>query len=229
MKIKFRSTRIVLVLCVLVFSGCAMEPTRIVENKIPINVPTGVPTKSMLLSKVITNIPLGERVLNSYYSWWRKLGVEVNWRGGRLNLTDAELSDSFHRELAHAKYSFIDNSGKLFENQEGHEPDLLIAAAIEKVQTNIWYPFESFPSASYEIATEVDGGAYMQVRWQIYSYADKKIIFETTTEGSYKTDGIVKSGIAAFWKEAFSSNVRNLLADPGFLEIVRADSSKEAI
>jgi hypothetical protein len=229
MESKSNFTGIVLLFCGLALSGCAMEPTRIAESKEPISVPAGVPIKSIYLSKVVTHIPLGERVLNVYYSWWRQSGISVDWRGGRLNLTDAELADSFCRELEQSKYPVMDTSGDLFSELNEHEVELLVAAAIEKVQTNIWYPFSSSPSASFGNTSQVNGGAYMQVRWQIYSYADKKIVYETTTEGSFKSDGTITSGITAFLKEAFSSNVRNLLADPAFLTLVRADSSKGAI
>ncbi|MBU1425392.1 MAG: hypothetical protein KKH12_01425 [Gammaproteobacteria bacterium] len=228
MDTRFQVARIVLSLCVLTLTGCAMDPARNALNKSPIAVPEGVITKSMHLSKVVTNIPLGDRVLHIYYSWWRTSGVSVEWRGGRLNLTDEEMTDSFRHELTQLKYSVVDDTKALFDAPSVLKADLLVAAAIEKVETSIWFPFSSSPSASYGITSEVQGSTFMQVRWQIYSRADGKVVYETTTEGSFKSDGIITSTIATFLRHSFSANVRNLLADPAILAISKFDSPKEA-
>jgi serine protease Do len=227
MNTRFHVAGIMLLFCVLSLTGCAMEPARNAVNMSPIAVPEGMTSKSLYLSKVVTKIPLGEQVLHIYYSWWRTSGASVEWRGGHLNLTDEEMIDSFRHELTQSKYFVLDDSKALFDAPSALRADLLVAGAIEKVETSIWFPFSSSPNASYGITSQVQGSTFMKVRWQVYSRADGKIVYEATTEGSFKSDDIITSTIAAFWKRAFSANVRNLIADPAFLAITKSDSPKE--
>jgi hypothetical protein len=156
-------------------------------------------------------------------------GNSVGWRGGRLNLTDEELTDSFRHELTQSNHKVVGDTRALFDYSSALDAELLVAGSIEKVETNVWFPFASFPNIGVNVTEKLEGSTYIQVRWQIYSRDDEKVIYEVTTEGSYKSDVITTGSVVSFWKQAFSANVRNLLADPAFLAISRATSSKEAI
>jgi len=58
------------------------------------------------------------------------------------------------------------------------------------------------------------------VSWQLYSRGANKVVYETTTQGSYRTEETVAGGLPVFLRNAFAANVRNLLADPGFYALV---------
>lgn len=60
----------------------------------------------------------------------------------------------------------------------------------------------------------------MSVLWQVYGRREGKVVYETKTEGSFHTDEYGSKGIPLFLLNAFAANVRNLLGDSGFHNLV---------
>jgi serine protease Do len=73
----------------------------------------------------------------------------------------------------------------------------------------------------------VKGAAYLRIFWQVYAPEVQKVVFETTTEGWFKTE----RGQAApevFFEKAFAANVGGLLAEPGFHDLIAKGKMAEA-
>jgi serine protease Do len=64
------------------------------------------------------------------------------------------------------------------------------------------------------------GGVYMKVFWQVYSPEAQKILFETTTEGTFQPNDMVKMSWDKFFINAFRAAARNLLAEPGYHDAI---------
>jgi S1-C subfamily serine protease len=60
----------------------------------------------------------------------------------------------------------------------------------------------------------------MRVDWQVYSRLDRKVVYMTSTEGSYQAKSVVRDQQTTIFTNAFAVAVQNLLADRGFHEIV---------
>jgi hypothetical protein len=72
------------------------------------------------------------------------------------------------------------------------------------------------------------GEVYMKVNWQLYSRLDRKVVYETITEGTSKVEpkgslgcyNPVTTGMTDIFLNAFASATKNLLAERGFHDLL---------
>jgi len=217
---KYVASTLSLLLAVL--AGCSsVQPTPIAQQKSPIPAPSDPDARTFLLADVVTQIPLGDRVMNIQYGWSCFKGNYADWRGGRINLTDEEFRDGFRKEFTNLNYKVAGDPLALFVDNTIKNADLFVAGAIEKAQTNVCFPFSGSPDANIGVTSRLKGSTYMRVRWQIYSKSSAKVVLETTTEGSFEATETIAGSIPQFLKNAFQANVRNLLAEPRLFELSR--------
>ncbi|MEQ1773793.1 MAG: hypothetical protein ABL891_08415 [Burkholderiales bacterium] len=207
--------------------GCGtVAPTKIAPDNTPIPISDGSESKSFLLSRVVTRIPLGDRVLNIQYGWGCMAGNYRDWRGGGINLTQEEFNDGFRKELEKHRYKVAGDPSALFVDKSIYEAELLVAGAIEKSETNICVPFSGSPDANIGITSKMKGSTYMRIRWQIYNPATSSIVLEMTTEGAFSANEVIDATLPIFLKNVFQANLRNLLADSKFNMLARKDSGR---
>jgi hypothetical protein len=190
------------------------------EIKVPLEVQVGTDAKSIEFRKIVTKIPLGEQIGRIQHGWGCFPGASINWRGGRLNITDEELTDTFRKELERRNYRVVGDPYALFGEPSAWKAEILVAGLITKIEVNTCFPYSGSPTLHIGNTSAVKGGAFMRVAWQVYSRLDGKVVYETTTEGSYHTEEVISGGFPVVLRNAFASNVRNLLADPGFHGLV---------
>lgn len=209
-----------LILPLLLLTACEIAPVKNVEVKPAISIPEGVETKSVLLKKVIAKIAIGESIGQIYYGWGCQPGVPIGWQGGRLIVNDEEFSDVFRRELEKEKYLVMGAPSSVFEEAPDSKADILVGAVINKIQTNLCFPFSGSPTLSVGSTNSVKGGSWMSITWELYSRSEGKVLYKITTEGSLKTEKSISGGYKAFLLGAFSANIKNLLADPTFVGLL---------
>ncbi len=219
----------ILAIAIATLTGCTVQPTTVAIKKAPIDGPTSPEAKTFLLTKVATRIPLGDRIMNIQYGWGCFKGESVNWRGGRINLTHDELAAGFREEFTKMHYKVAGDPSALFADPTIKEADLLVAGAIEKLETNVCFPFSGSPSADIGITSQLKGSTYMRMRWQIYSKSSRKVVMEAFTDGSYSAQEVISSSIPQFFKNAFQENVRNLLADPRLFNLAKPDTPTKGV
>lgn len=223
------SRYILTVICAVLLAACTVQPTTIAQQKAVLAGPSDPNAKSFLLAQVVTQIPLGTRVQNIQYGWACLPGNSLDWRGGRINLTDEEFVDAFRKEFTQASYKVAGDSKALFFDRATKKAELLIAGAIEKVEINVCFPFSGVPSANVGLNGKIKGFAYMRVRWQVLNAALGEVVFETTTDGSFVASEVVSGSVPEFLKNAFQSNLRNLLAEQRLHDLAKPskDGSKD--
>jgi hypothetical protein len=209
-----------MVLAAFVFGGCAVAPVQIAETKAPQPVPSGANAKAIQFRKMIAKIPLGEQIGQFQYGWGCFPGAAVNWRGGKLNITDEELTDTFRKELQANNYPVVGDPYALFEDPTSQSAEILVGGLVEKIDLKVCFPFSGSPNINIGNTTLLKGGVFMRVAWQLYSRTAGKVVYETNTEGSFKTEETIAGGLPVVLRNAFAANVRNLLADPGFHRLV---------
>jgi S1-C subfamily serine protease len=67
---------------------------------------------------------------------------------------------------------------------------------------------------------ELWGGAWFQVKWEVYSPTAHKVMYETTTEGSYQNSGPEKLRFDELMTRALAKAARNMLADQKFVDLM---------
>lgn len=207
------SQYIFMVICVVLLAACAVQPTTVAQQKAVVTGPSDPNAKSFLLTQIVTQIPLGTRVQNIQYGWACLPGNSLDWRGGRINLTNEEVADSFRTEFTQANYKVAGDSKALFFDRTTKKAELLVAGAIEKVEINVCFPFSGVPSANVGLTGKIKGFTYMRVRWQVLNADLGEVVFETTTDGSFVAPEVVSGSVPEFLKNAFQSNLKNLLSE----------------
>lgn len=118
----------------------------------------------------------------------------------------------FRSELEKNKYPVPNASDSMFEEQKDRaktENPLQVGAYIKEMNANLCVGSSS-----------VTGGVYLKVYWQVYAPEAKKVVFETTTEGSYQSDKAEKQ-FPTLFENAFVVAARNMLNEPGYMEAVK--------
>jgi hypothetical protein len=209
-----------LTLLVFMMHGCTVAPIQQAEVKAPLEIAAGQSAKLLAFRKIVAKIPLGEQIGTIQHGWGCFPGSSINWRGGQLNITDEELTDTFRKELESRNYPIVGDPYALFGEPSERKSEILVAGLVTKVDLKVCFPYSGSPTLDIGNTSTLKGGAFMRVSWQIYSRAAGKIVQELTTEGSYKTEETISGGFPIVLRNAFAANVRNLLADPGFHGLV---------
>ena len=210
---------------VLVLGGCAVSPAQIAESKTPRAIPTGVDAQPIQFRGIVAKIPLGEQIGQYQYGWGCFPGSTIGWRGGRLNITDEELTETFRKELQSQNYPVVGDPYALFGDPDSLKAEILVAGLVDKVDIRVCFPFSGSPNVNIGNTDMLKGGVFIQVTWQIYSRAEAKVVYEATTQGSFKSEEAISGSLSLFLRNAFAANVRNLLADPGFHGLVLKQKS----
>lgn len=200
---------------VFLLAGCATcVDIKQVAQKTPISIPLNQEPKPIQFKKIVIKLKRGTDIGCVQAGFLCIPQRRLLWRGGRLDITSDDLSDIFREELVKANFKVVGNPDALFEDPSEWKAELLVAGLVDDIQCNICYPkigFGNFDATS--------GECYMKVNWQIYSRLDRKVIYEVTTEGSYR-DSETKDDMASTkWHNAFSIAVNNLLADDKFYNL----------
>lgn len=207
-------------LLVVIFSGCVVPPTQIAESKVPRVIPASVDAQPIQFRRIVTKLPLGEQVGQYQYGWGCFPGSKIGWRGGQLNITDEELTETFGNELRSQNYPVVGDPYALFGDLDSLKAEILVAGLVDKIDIRVCYPFSGSPNVDFGNTNILKGGVFMQVRWQIYSRAKAKVVYQVTTQGSFKSEEPMTGSLPLFLRNAFAENVKNLLADAGFHSLV---------
>ena len=184
-----------------------------------LSIPDGSKAKPIQLRKVIAKLDRGEVVGE------QKAGLlciphgHLTWQGGHVLASTEELTTAFHDALQHANYPVVGNPDALFPDSSESRAELMVGGLIDKINVNA-----CFPKSGFGNLREVKGSSYLHVKWQIYDVMARKVVYETATDGSYRTGGTVDGGTSLLLTNAFDDAVENLLADQGFHDLVMRDA-----
>lgn len=204
----------ILAICLLALAGCAtnVQQANVLAAK---EVPQGVDAKPIQLKKVIVKLRRGEQIGQSSAGLACLPSGNIEWKGGRVNITDEEFTEAFRDELQKYNYPVVGDPNALFDDPSSWKAELLVAGQVSKLQISACYPMAGFGNWK-----DSKGGAFVRVNWQIFGQLERKVVYETATEGSYQSDSAAAFGIEKGLTNAFAVAVQNLLADPKFHDLV---------
>lgn len=212
--ILFKISQVLLMPVILV--GCATSSVvKQTELKQPIDIPVNQETKPLQFKKIVVKLPRGHKLGAIKSGVLCVPNAELTWLGGKATITEDEFTDVFREELEKANYQVVGDPNALFEDPSEWKAEFLVAGLVTEMLANLCYPWSGFGNW-----TSGKGEAYMKVNWQIYSRLDRKVVFQTITEGSSKVDDSSPTGPTDVFLNAFAIATGNLLADKGFNELV---------
>lgn len=201
-------------------TACSISPVQVAEAKTPRPIPRGADANPIEFRKIVTKLRLGEEIGQVQYGWGCFPGAVLGWRGGQINITDEEFTDTFRKELESNNYPVVGDPYALFGDPAAWKAEILVAGLVNKIDLKVCFPFSGSPNVNIGNTSTLKGGAFIRVEWQIYSRSARKVVYKTTTEGSFRTDEAIQGGLPIVLRNAFAANVRNLLADPGFHSLI---------
>ncbi len=203
-----------LIICTLALTACGTVPIEQVEEKTPIIVDKAS-IKPVAITKVVAKIRRGTEIGIVQAGLFCINQSKVHWKtGGKVNLSSEELVDIFREELEQNGWPVVGSTEDLFTGYDVSEAELLIAAKISAVETNLCYLNAGF--GDWETAK---GSMKIAVDWQLYNPARREIIGEVSTEGSAKYDLAVADTGFQLLNDSFALAINNLLASRDFIEI----------
>lgn len=203
------------VLFAVLLSGCVANPVKKASAMTAIDVPNGTDAKPIQFRKVVVKLSRGQKIGDVQVGLACIRQGDLTWKGGRLTLSGDEFTEAFRDELVKANYPVVGNPDALFEDPNEWKAELLAAGLIKSMEANLCFPHAGFGNFSRSM-----GGAYVKVDWQVFSRLDRKVIFETSTEGSYQNDEAKEGTTGDVLINAFAIATQNLLANQGFHDLV---------
>ncbi len=218
-------TRIlILVLLFTALLSACMPPRAMVvakvERKQAPELPPNTEVVPIEFAKVSVNISRGTQI-GAYrleYAKCYPFAEYLYWNQGRVTSRNVEFADIFHEELSAANFDVVGDPAEIFASRETRQRALhAVGGQITEILMNIcdqihWWDGSSLGTQS--------GEASVKVKWQVYAKLDRRVVFETTTEGYFKTDKAVPDGEIFLIQQAFASAAANLAADLKFRKIL---------
>lgn len=216
------------------FSGCQISPVNLaqvqaIKRQEPIPLPSDAKPFPIHLSTIATRIPLGDPTGQIHYGWVCAGGAKTAWSGGQLALSGSELTRVFRDELLKLKYTVVDEPDSVFENRSELVADYLVGAMITKVDANVCYPFSGNSQATIGATSQVKGGVFLRVTWELYNRIEGRVVFRITTEGATESPELIGGGVRVLLLRAFRENMIGLLSNPEFQKHVLTDPRQNGL
>jgi S1-C subfamily serine protease len=214
-----------LVFLPLFLMACA-TPVKQAEIKEAIEVYDASKMYPLAITKVVAKMKRGE-VIGQLQGGWTCVDQpgQLTWgNSGKVNFTTEELVDIFREELESAGWLVVGSTEDLFEGYDYSGAELLLAAKIQDMETNI-----CFPNSGFNDFSSSKGEMYLKTEWQLYSPALKQVVAKFYSEGTSVRKQTSPSASEDLLADAFAYSVRNLLADRNFLEAVSRSDRAVAI
>jgi len=145
--------------------------------------------------------------------WHCGSSTDIIWNPKAYKLFSGKLDKSFRKVLEQAHYPVPVQIDKVFDAPSDQSrqiaiPELQVGVLIKEVAANLCQKEHGGI-----------GGVYMKVFWQAFSPEAKRVVFETTTEGSFQSSAD-EMPLEQIFLQAFESAGRNFLAERGYYDAV---------
>jgi S1-C subfamily serine protease len=207
---------------ILAITGCATQVQQASVREVR-QVPQGTDAKPIQFRKVVVRLRRGEEIGKSHVGLACLPQGTIDWRGGRVTISDDEFTDAFREELQKYNYPVVGDPNALFDDPSSWKAELLVAGQINKLEVSACFPMAGFGNWK-----DSKGGAFIRVQWQIYGQLERKVVYEVTTEGSFQSANSTPFGIEKAMTNAFAVATQNLLADEKFHQLVISRGGRSA-
>jgi len=190
-------------------------PVRQVSDKQVIEYQPGVAGRVSYLKTAKTTFETPNAKIGTLQDGWRcGSSNDIIWNEKAYKLFSRKLAASFHAVLEKAHYPTPITVDSIFDAPTEKErpkavAELQVGALLKDLSANLCLKDHGGI-----------GGVYMKVFWQVYSPEVKKVVFEALTEGSFQTGATEDMPVDRIFLQAYEQASRNLLADPGFYNVV---------
>ena len=144
--------------------------------------------------------------------WWGAICIEahpVSWKDVQSGFSN--LKDIFGEELKAAGFKPNIDPGSMFAEAQGTSTDLEVGALLKGVEVSYC-----------ENLLNTSGRVRLDVEWQVYSNLRREIVANIQTHEGVQVKSLERKAKRSLDQMAFAANVRALLSDVAFRDVVLA-------
>jgi hypothetical protein len=201
-----------------VLVACAVPPPIVIKTGTPLELASGQPVQVMGLGPMVARLDASEAMLNVQYGWFCEPASRRRLPSDFVPFSRGDLQGAIQGALEPLGYKFKSAPDSVFK-REAPAP-LLLGGTVTKVRVNTCHPFSGRPSLDVGNPTVVKGNAFLEVTWELFSSGDQKVVYKSSSQGSFATESTISGGASAILLNALKENLRNLAADPSFRDAV---------
>jgi len=132
------------------------------------------------------------------------------WDQKMVATVTGAVRQSVYLQLNKAGYPLPKRSDSVFESPQAVSADFELGASLKGLRINVCEKDDG----------ERKGGAWLRLRWELYSPQQQKVLLDVTTEGTYQNDAPEKISTNAMIGRASLAAAGNLLANQRFVDIM---------
>lgn len=200
----------------LALTSCVADPVQKAEQRPVTGLDSIFSTQDMLplaLARVVATIPRGTHIGSYSYGPGCDFGREETWQADYGDLGARGFNSRFFETLSGAGYRVVGDPNQLFDvAAERASARYLVGAQITELKMSLCNHINFWTAVPYGPR----GDAYIKIRWQVYSAAERRVVYETVSDGNGNTAQGSRDGLIVLMQQAFAHAAANLAADSGF-------------
>ncbi len=201
-------------------AACSVPPVK----QVPVLNPSALPADSnsniVDLSVIAIKLPYDEGKVRFQFGWLCELGNEIKLPNDSLPVTRRDLYEGFRRALGPLNYRFPKASNSAFQSAPIEGPELILGATVIQREVSLCFPFSGSPTIRFGNTRVAKGSVYLKIMWEAFSIREQKVVFNKTTEGTYKVDESLDDAETIIYTNAFVASLKNFAADQTFRDLV---------
>jgi S1-C subfamily serine protease len=187
------------------------EPAKIKEvvAKAPISVADKPNVKSAIFKRSQVTMLTSEKLGEYQVGWFCIAQNQLSMTPKFIEAVRPIMARAFRAEMTKAGYPKPPQAESVFESAAKQAADFDVGASLRDMKMNLC-----------KKSNDLQGGAYVEIKWEVFSPRAQKVAFELTTEGSFQNGTAENITVDDIIERAMAAAARNLLADPKFVEIM---------
>jgi hypothetical protein len=185
-----------------------------------LSIPQNTNARSLYFEKLVLNLPPNEKFGELSAGLYCEKSRDLTWGTSSSVLTDDDVRVAFNQVLEQANYPVIGKAESLFEDFS--KTELVVAGLVKNLRIEACSRFNMnillMPLAKGD-ETNVTGKTRITVNWKVYDVREKRVVYETTTEGVF-ADSVKIADPRSLMLQAFARATEGLLSESDFFRLV---------
>ena len=194
-------------------ASTGFDDIKVVTARTPLPA-TADATATIVLNRIVSGVPSGDEVVESTSGPFCSDAKRLTWSKTSAAV-NAKLFAVTKRELLAAEYHVPAVSENIFDT----------ASSTQKPDFQLGVRIRDFRMTSCSHSSGLKGAVYLDTHWEVFSPRLQKVVASMDAEGSYRSEQTEDIKLADVVERAVVATVRNLLADPAFLQAVSTPAS----
>lgn len=191
-----------------------------------LSIPQNTNARSLYFEKLVLHLPPNEKYGELSAGLLCEKSQDLTWGTSSSVLMEDDVRVASNQVLEKANYPVVGKAESLFEDLS--KTELVVAGLVKNLRIEACSRFNMnillMPLAKGD-ETNVTGKTLITVNWKIYDVREKRVVYETTTEGVF-ADTVKVADARSLMLKAFARATEGLLSEAGFFSLVTRDTEK---